>query len=75
MKPLTNTVQKKPDSSKEPNKPDPDKKAGIVTLIVAGAIALAGIWVMATAECGAKLDVKIFPLPHIRLEKLACSPK
>ncbi|MBD2247056.1 hypothetical protein [Nostoc sp. FACHB-888] len=72
---MTNTVQKKSDSRKEPNKPDPNKKTGIVALIVTGVIALAGVWVMATAECGAELDVKIFPLPHIRFEKLACSPK
>jgi hypothetical protein len=72
---LTNTVQKKSDSSKEPNKPEPNKTTGIVALIVTGAIALAGVWVMATADCGAELDVNIFPLPHIRFERLACPPK
>ena len=62
-------------TNQEPNKPEPNKTTKIVALIVTGVIALAGVRVMATAECGAELDVNIFPLPHIRFERLACPPK
>ena len=62
-------------TNKEPNKPEPNKTTMIVALVVTAAIALAGIGVMAMAECGAELDVNILPLPHIRFERLACPPK
>lgn len=62
-------------TNQKPNKPEPQRTTRMVALIIAGGMGFGGLWMMSRAECGAKLDVNLFPLPHIRIEKLACPPQ